>query len=55
MGLNIAFWILMGVWGLFRIALRTNEAVTKYHVDDLLLFLAMVCLGWGVFHAPIKG
>ena len=58
MPLGLAFWIICLIWLLFGFY-RDRELIAggNYGVagSNLLLFMLLLLLGWGVFGAPIKG
>lgn len=54
MHLNVVFWILVALWLVIGGVFSSNASVTKYRAGDVLLAAIIVCLGWGLFHAPIN-
>jgi hypothetical protein len=55
MSLGLIFWILMLLWLLGSAYTRWPLANPRAYGVDLLLFILLLILGWGVFGAPIKG
>lgn len=61
MTLALAFWILMLIWlvfGLYLGYIGRAQPAPPYHFflgSNLLLFILLLLLGWGVFGPPLHG
>ena len=53
MSLGLFFWILMLLWAI-GVAWVAKRDAKSFAPPDVLLFLLLLILGWGVFGAPIN-
>lgn len=56
MTLGLAYWVLMLIWLVFELLVRTGYVAGAFAGggNAVLLFVLFVLLGWQVFGAPLR-